>query len=108
MNINKNNNTQFRATTIIKSNNNLLSKEEIKTLTKMGEKIGTRSDKINFSVNTLNKDRVTVSHNTKFNSGTNSFETYHMINKKKDEINIFEYISKKLKSIKDLYKNSMS
>ncbi len=108
MNIHGNNNTKFRATTIIKSNNNLLSKEEIKTLTKMGEKIGTRSDKINFSVNTLNNDRVTISHNAKFNSAENSFETYHMVNLKKDEANPFEYISKKLKSIKDLYKNSMS
>ena len=97
----------FKATTVIKNNNNLLTKEEIKTLTKIGEKIGIRSDKINFNVNTLNEDRVTISHNAKFNSGTNSFETYHMVNMKKDEIKPFEYISKKLKSIKDLYKSSM-
>lgn len=97
----------FKASTIIKCNNDLLTSKEIKTLTKIGEKIGTRTDKINFNVNTLNEDRVTISHNAKFNSGTNSFETYHMVNLKKDEINPFEYISKKLKSIKDLYKSSM-
>ncbi len=106
MNIKSNNSPQFKATTTINMNSNLLTKEEIKTLTKIGEKIGTRSDKINFNVNTLNNDRVTISHNAKFNSGQNTFETYHMVNMKKDEINPFEYISKKLNAIKNLYKSS--
>lgn len=107
MNINQCNNTKFRATTIINTNNNLLSKEEIKNLTKMGEKIGSKSDKITFNVRKLNDDIVTISHKAKFDSSQNSFETYHMNYSKIKEINPFEYISKKLKYINDLYKSSL-
>ena len=106
MNIKQCNNTKFKAKTIINSNNTLLSKEEIKSLTKIGKKIGTKSDKINFNVRTINNDIVTISHNAKFYSGQHSIETSNIKYSKIDEINPFEYISKKLNTIKELYKHS--
>lgn len=109
MNINYHNQVSpnFQARTTINFDKNLLSKEEVKVLTKMGEKIGFNSDNIAFSVRDMG-DRFGVAHKAKFathNGGTLETEQSKIISMK--SIKPFDFIKRKMESIKKLYESSM-
>ena len=100
----------FTARTIINTNNNHLSKAEINTLTKMGEKIGLPSDTIKFSLmqNDGNNKLLTVSHHAKFNDGRHSLEAHQSKNVLIEKFNPFEYIKSKMDSLKKMYEQTFS
>lgn len=108
MNIGYNVSTQpkFRAKTTINNVDKLLSQEEVKTLTKMGEKIGFNSDTINFSLHKADNN-VRIAHEAKFNTNGNMLKINnikeHSINS-----NHFEYIKARIKYFKDLYNQTSS
>jgi len=109
MNINYHNQVSpnFQARTTINFEKNLLSKEEVKTLTQMGEKIGLNSDTISFSIRDFG-ECFGVAHKAKFyglNGNTLETEQAKMIPMKK--IKPFEYIQNKMESIKKLYSSNM-
>ena len=110
MNNTINKSTNFRAKTIINTNSNSLNKEQIKTLTKMGEKIGLPSDTIKFSLmqNEGNTKLLTVSHHTKFNDGRHSLEAHQSKNVLVEKFNPFEYIKNKMNSLKKMYEQTFS
>ena len=96
------NNISFKAGTTIVDDTKTLSKRQIRTLTKAGEKIGTDKDSIKFRVS-KSDDMLVFSHNANLNSLNNPIDTSSIVFKNKDEINAFDYISEKLKKIKKLY-----
>ena len=96
----------FKAKTIIKSSDNLLSKKEIKTLTKMGEKIGLVTDTIEFSVKKGDKN-VGIAYNANFNASGNKLELRN-IKEQSANSNHFEYIKERMKYFKSLYKRTGS
>ena len=110
MNNTINKSTNFRAKTIINTNSNSLNKEQIKTLTKMGEKIGLPSDTIKFSLmqNDGNNKLLTVSHHAKFNDGRHSLEAHQSKNILSEKFNPFEYIKNKMNSLKKMYEQTFS
>ncbi len=110
MNNTINKSTNFRAKTIINTNSNSLNKEQIKTLTKMGEKIGLPSDTIKFSLmqNEGNNKLLTVSHHAKFNDGRHSLEAHQSKNVLVEKFNPFEYIKSKMDSLKKMYEQTFS
>ncbi len=110
MNNTINKSTNFRAKTIINTNSNSLNKEQIKTLTKMGEKIGLPSDTIKFSLmqNEGNTKLLTVSHHAKFNDGRHSLEAHQSKNVLVEKFNPFEYIKNKMNSLKKMYEQTFS
>ena len=110
MNNTINKSTNFRAKTIINTNSNSLNKEQIKTLTKMGEKIGLPSDTIKFSLmqNEGNNKLLTVSHHAKFNDGRHSLEAHQSKNVLIEKFNPFEYIKSKMDSLKKMYEQTFS
>ena len=110
MNNTINKSTNFRAKTIINTNSNSLNKEQIKTLTKMGEKIGLPSDTIKFSLmqNEGNNKLLTVSHHAKFNDGRHSLEAHQSKNVLVEKFNPFEYVKNKMNSLKKMYEQMFS
>lgn len=110
MNNTINKSTNFRAKTIINTNSNSLNKEQIKTLTKMGEKIGLPSDTIKFSLmqNEGNNKLLTVSHHAKFNDGRHSLEAHQSKNVLVEKFNPFEYVKNKMNSLKKMYEQTFS
>ena len=110
MNNTINKSANFRAKTIINTNSNSLNKEQIKTLTKMGEKIGLPSDTIKFSLmqNEGNNKLLTVSHHAKFNDGRHSLEAHQSKNVLVEKFNPFEYVKNKMNSLKKMYEQTFS
>ncbi len=104
MKINDSKSLSFRAITNISSEEGLLSKKEINKLTKIGKKIGTNSDKIDFSVKKCDKNGVSVFYKANLNSLYNTTEASSYYFDKIENFNIFEYISKKMEYIKKVYK----
>ncbi len=104
MNVDRVNALTFTARTNISVDNDLLSKRDIKKLTKMGEKIGTNSDSIDFSVKKCDKNAVSVFYKANLNSLYNTTEASSYYFDKIENFNIFEYISKKMEYIKKVYK----
>ncbi len=108
MNNSINKSPQFTARTIIKTNNNCLNKDEIKKLTKMGEKIGLQSDTIQFNLLQHNDKIITVSHNAKFNDGRHSLECRQTKNVLINSFKPFEYIQKKMETLKKTYNQTFA
>lgn len=104
MNVDRVNALTFTARTNISVDNDLLSKRDIKKLTKMGEKIGTNSDSIDFSVKKCDKNGVRIFYKANLSSLINSTETSNYYFDKIEKFNIFEYISKKMEYIRKVYR----
>lgn len=94
---------KFEAHTTIKVSDDILSKENVKTLTKMGKKIGTNADRINFSVRNHNDDLVMVSHKSQFDVNGTYLEIKNMQVLSKTKNRVYEYIKSKLDYIQSLY-----
>ncbi len=104
MKINDSKSLSFRAVTNIRSDEGLLSKKEINKLTKIGQKIGTNSDKIDFFIEKCDKNGVRIFYKANLSSLINSTETSNYYFDKIEKFNIFEYISKKMEYIRKVYR----
>lgn len=108
-----NNNTtyntpKFRAMTSIKVSNNCLSKDEIKTLTKMGQKIGSNTDRISFNVMNYNNNSLGITHKAEFYAGENTLQATNSKVAPSGEINPFQYIKEKMSELNNLYNQTFS
>ena len=93
----------FKANTTIKVSNNILSKEDTKILTKMGQKIGTNMDSINFSVRNYNNDLVGISHKSNFNINGEDLEVKSTKVLANFQSRVYKYIKNKLEDLQKLY-----
>ena len=93
----------FKANTTIKVSNNILSKEDTKILTKMGQKIGTNMDSINFNVRNYNNDLVGISHKSNFNINGGDLEVKDTKVLANSQSRVYKYIKNKLEDLQKLY-----
>ena len=103
-----NNSPNFRARTIISVSDNLLSKKEIKDLTKIGEKIGFNHDTINYGVRKINDNTIGIAHRSDFYINGNSLKTNKSQMFTLKDAKPFEVIKEQLKNLKSLYNNTIS
>lgn len=98
----------FKATTNIKSCENYLSKQEIKELTKIGERIGFKTDTINFNISKLDNDTLIISHKAKFNIDGNLLESNHKKHTVANNFKPYSYVKEKMFMLKELYNDVAS
>lgn len=102
------NSPNFKAKTIISTSDNLLSKKEIKELTKMGERIGLNNDSISYGIRQLNHDTFGVTHKSDFNINGNNLKTEKIEVHSIKDAKPFDIVKEQLKSLKSLYNNTIS